>query len=529
MPSTDVRARSAFFGILANPWLVLCAVATLAFVLRLNGISRYGFDGDELFSLQAADATWGHLFSTAIHDKSHPPLFYALLKLWIYLVPAEEGWVRLLPVLLGTALIPVTFAICRELRLPTADAAIVILLLSANALLINLSQHARMFALLDLTSATSIYCFIKFIETSLSGLGSTLLTVANLLLVYSHYWGWFVLFAELLILCVQRRKKIVAFLMSVFVVSLGFLPWVVVVAVAAGPDAKLTAEIAWMGSEAQTAADFAYLFGFLNGSVAFGHSTTTGIILFAVPIFLFTARWAKKGIDRGAPSCSPIFWIILILLPILLTSVLGYIAKQNLWATRHLSLVAVSYLVLVGLSVAALPSPLLRVPFRCALVAWAISAGGTFLTSRNLKLHWETIAQAIANHGSAPIYVSDNFIVCPLEYHLARWTGSTLSVTEEADVRKINAQRFWFVYRDVTWRGQDPADLFKDLLDTIDAEISTRTSSQKVTALLVHPNSINSETTVAPPIVVVERGQGVLAERQERRIQLKNITGCYRP
>jgi hypothetical protein len=147
-----------------------------------------------------------------------------------------------------------------------------------------------------------------------------------------------------------------------------------------------------------------------------------------------------------------------------------------------------------------------------------------------VRLHWETIAQAIVARGSAPIYVSDGFIVCPLEYHLARWTGRISPVTEEADVREINARRFWFVYRDVTWRGQDPVDLFKDLLDTIDAEISTRTSSQKVTALLVHPTTINSGITVAPPIVALDAGQGgLVGRRQERRVQLKNITGCYRP
>src|ERR1700730_15640315 len=155
------RIEVSQFSVYNSPWLIPCAIGILALLLRLIGISRYGFDGDELFSLQAADSPWENLLSTSIHDKSHPPLFYAVLKLWIYVGPPDEVWVRLLSVILGVALVPVAFVICREIRLSEADTAIVLLLIAMNGLLIFLSQHARMFALLDLSSAISILLFIR--------------------------------------------------------------------------------------------------------------------------------------------------------------------------------------------------------------------------------------------------------------------------------------------------------------------------------------------------------------------------------
>lgn len=85
-----------------HAWLLAVAlIAGLALILRLYALSRYGFDFDEVFSLSAASHTWAHLISTAIDDKSHPPLFYAVLKLWLDLGAADEGRVRLLSVFFG--------------------------------------------------------------------------------------------------------------------------------------------------------------------------------------------------------------------------------------------------------------------------------------------------------------------------------------------------------------------------------------------------------------------------------------------
>jgi hypothetical protein len=40
----------------------------MALLLRLFALGRYGFDGDEIFSLRAAGSTWSHLLVTAVND-----------------------------------------------------------------------------------------------------------------------------------------------------------------------------------------------------------------------------------------------------------------------------------------------------------------------------------------------------------------------------------------------------------------------------------------------------------------------------
>ena len=71
---------------------------TLA-AFRLAELTRYSLWYDELFSLTIAQMDWGDLVSASVADRTTPPLFYALLKLWIAIGGISVAWIRLLPCL----------------------------------------------------------------------------------------------------------------------------------------------------------------------------------------------------------------------------------------------------------------------------------------------------------------------------------------------------------------------------------------------------------------------------------------------
>ena len=52
-------------------------------VLRLWHLTDGCLWFDEIFSVHAAEQTWSGMWSFVAQDLIHPPLFYALLKLWI--------------------------------------------------------------------------------------------------------------------------------------------------------------------------------------------------------------------------------------------------------------------------------------------------------------------------------------------------------------------------------------------------------------------------------------------------------------
>src|SRR5687767_5467362 len=52
---------------------------------------------DEVFSVHAARQSWDVLINFVAADIIHPPLFYAVLKVWIGLGGESLVWLRLLP------------------------------------------------------------------------------------------------------------------------------------------------------------------------------------------------------------------------------------------------------------------------------------------------------------------------------------------------------------------------------------------------------------------------------------------------
>ena len=78
--------------------LLISGILILAFVaMRVWRLTAFSLDGDEIFSLLLARGPWSALLGGAIQDAVHPPLFYALLKVWIRMGGESLLWIRLLP------------------------------------------------------------------------------------------------------------------------------------------------------------------------------------------------------------------------------------------------------------------------------------------------------------------------------------------------------------------------------------------------------------------------------------------------
>ena len=353
------------------PLLTACG---LALGLRLYALGRYPLDGDEIFSIRASAATWGNVISIAINDKSHPPLFYAILKLWLLLVPAKEIWARLPSVLFGTALIPVTFGICRKLRLAEADTVLVILVIAVNSELIFYAQQARMFPLFELSSALSILAFIYFLESWVSWRLLALLSLVNLLMVYSHYWGWLAIGAQLLCVLLGHRAKVGGFLWSSAIVAVGFAPWALGVTTAGVDHGAVMRQIAWMGADIAGSRDYAELVGEIDGPIDFKHATSLGIVLFLGPPTVIFLRQVRRGAPPPFDTRGIGLWGLLAGIPVVLTSFGSYLAHQSFWGTRHLTMIIVPYFVMVGLSLTELSAPFAKQVLRCLILAWAVTA-----------------------------------------------------------------------------------------------------------------------------------------------------------
>ena len=418
-------------------------------------------------------------------------------------------WVRqtsvgseLLSVIFGVSLIPIAAAICRLLRLSQIDTVFVLILIALNGLLIYYSQHNRMFALFEAGGALSILAFIYFLSNSTSRVSLSLLVLVNIIMVYSHYWGWFIILSEALICAGAPRIVCSRFLLSQSLVTVAFLPWVAAVGVAALREQGLTQQIAWMGENAAGATSYAFLFAGFDGQLDFAHATTLGIVLFFAPLSAHVIIRAKAGKLEISDPRSPVFWIIIIATPLVLTSIASYLSSQNLWGDRHLSVVAVPYYVFLGLCISSLRSRWIRVAIRCALAAWAIAASASWLAQPGKKFHWDELAKEIAARDAVvPVYASERFISGTLGYYLAREGVPSAKVEDRPDPREIQDRCFWYVYRNVAWHSEPPEAQFAASHYAILSEYVIRLSMQAVVAILVQTRSDGQRQPKAAPSV----------------------------
>jgi uncharacterized membrane protein len=464
-------------------WLTCGAFTVLALALRLYDLSPYGLDVDEAFSVAAAQSSWAGMFQTVITDKSHPPLHYIVLKLALGLGGAPEVWARLPSVLFGTALVPIAHAVGRELRLKRADLLLVLTLVTTSGFLIYYAQYARMFAALEFFAALSLLLFIRLWRT-FSWRTWGWLTAINSLMVYSHYWGWLVIATQCVLMAVCRQRmlerKTAMMVLSGMITGLVFLPWAILVALAALRLDDLSGQIAWMGSDVPSLIDCLWLFAAFDGFIRFEHAARIGLVLFALPIAAFSLRFIPAGRYRDILALdAPGFWIVMIAGPILLTMLGSTLGHQNLWGERHLSILALPYYVLVGLSLSRLEPRAAAHVLRAAILAWAVAACMTYLARDDKKFHWERVVATITARPPAPVYVSGTFTLRPLAYYLDR------PVTEELDLPAIPESRFWYVYRDTTWKGARPEAQFTSLGYMVFPIAAIHWWDQTVTALLV--------------------------------------------
>jgi hypothetical protein len=251
-----------------------------------------------------------------------------------------------------------------------------------------------------------------------------------------------------------------------------------------------------MGTDVPGLSDYALLLGKINGEIDFEHATTLGILLFLAPVAALFLRHLKRAVRTLFDVCAPGCWTLLVAVPLMLTSLGSYLARQNVGGTRHLSMVAVPYLVLVGLSLTDLSMPAVKKVLRCLILGWAVTASIFSLAETDKDPRWEDIARGIALQDPVSVYAADPFVRIPLEFHFEHSAAKAIAVREQPNLGKILDDRFWFVYRTPTGREAVSEAQLAAYGDYVEKRLTTRSERrgserQEITALLVRQDRAN--------------------------------------
>ncbi|HEX6622794.1 MAG TPA: glycosyltransferase family 39 protein [Pyrinomonadaceae bacterium] len=464
-PTYDARGGFELNRLSLVALLLVVALYVAARLWRLDATCLWF---DELFGVHAARHTWGGMLRFVAADLIHPPLFYALLKIWVAAGGESLLWLRLLPALTSFAAIVPVLLLARGLRLGAKETTLALLLMAANGYLIKYAQEVRMYSLLLLLTLSSLWLFVEFSNAGRKTRGVLLaLFAVNLLLVYTHYYGWLVVAVETLFVLFRNRSKLPSFLFGVAALLVCFAPWVYACLAAAGEGGGLAQNIGWQTRPG--ASDLWQLFALFHEPFHFRQSSAAppiarwgaplGFILITTPLVIHLLRRRQSGTasdgerektsaDGGRESGSVSddeqgrsvgddvqsgslsdgerpnathFLLAFALAPVPLAFVLSYVLPVSVWGTRHLIVAAAPYLLLGAVALVRLRPAWLRAAALVALGCWLAFAALAGVLRREGPFIWcawgDLVARALRDEpAGAPfdVYAFEDLVA----YHL---------------------------------------------------------------------------------------------------------------
>ncbi|HKP37487.1 MAG TPA: glycosyltransferase family 39 protein [Pyrinomonadaceae bacterium] len=452
---------------------------------------------DEIFSVHAAEHSWSGLVKFVAADIIHPPFFYALLKVWMAIGGQSVLWMRLLPVLFGVAAIFPFALLCRELKLKPGETNLALLLMAVSGFQIKYAQILRMYTLLLFLSLFSIWLFLRFVRAQ-TGSRRELwaLTAINLLLVYTHYYGWVLVGLECLIVLFSQRRALVSFLISTGACVLAYVPWIYEVAALRKSGGGLAQNIGWIDRpRVRDVVEFfvvfskPFLFTQSNAERPYKPLTAWMVLgLIIVPIVVVSWRLLLNSNTRTTA------WRLLTLAfaPVIFAIIFSWIFPYPIWGTRHLIISAGPFFILAAIGILRLTPYWLRILALSLLGCWILLAGAIAVLRPAPILtwcSWEGLVQQAASRGTdraMEVYAFEDLVAYHLWFAGTRVGPGALKVTvvknldgsrddpfflprqfdeiKVAGPSQLNGENIWLAFRARRWdETQPPVSVMKSM------------------------------------------------------------------
>ncbi|MDY7041173.1 MAG: glycosyltransferase family 39 protein [Chloroflexota bacterium] len=204
--------------------LGLCAIVLLAFALRLYHLDAPTLRWDEGWSIGLGSLSWREIPRVAALEV-HPPLFYLLLKPWLWLGKSSFS-VRFFAVIGGVLLVPLGYVVARRWSGRERVGWLVALYMAAAPLLVYYGQVARMYPLCALLLLLSTHCLLRALDGNRT-CDYVAFVLAGTAALYTFYYNAFVLAALLAYALLARRRRWRCVVLSGLTTALLYVPWVI--------------------------------------------------------------------------------------------------------------------------------------------------------------------------------------------------------------------------------------------------------------------------------------------------------------
>lgn len=459
------------------------ALIAIYILLRFWGLTTSCLWFDEIFSIHAAGHTWNTILGFVAQDLIHPPLFYLLLKVWTSAGGEGLLWLRLFPVFFAVIALVPFFLLCREIKLNFVATMLALFILAVNGSLIKYSQEVRMYAPLLCLSLFSIWLFVRFVN---SGKGLIPLALVNILMVYTHYFGWLVILSQLGAIAIIRREKLLKVGAMTAAVITAFIPWIIMIFGAAPAGEKFAQNIGWMQRPGPITF-FQFILSLFE-PVYFKASSVDNASNYAVSITLFilvsfAAAFCLRRFAAEEPEEKQKVFILLafVAVPVVLAFSASWTLPYSVWGNRHLIIVYVPFIILIAWMINKVEISALRSSVAGAFVVLSVVAFGLQAargTTRYIWCGWEVLASDLEkttqdSTDRTQVYVFEDLTAyhfwfalrnSPEKFQVDKLQGLEKLKEDTAyflprgfdsvnrvDISKLQGEQFWIAFRADKW------------------------------------------------------------------------------
>lgn len=313
-------------------------LALLALNLLVRGIylASEPLCHDEPFSIYHAQFAPAGLVAS-LRQYNNPPLFELILHAWIKVFGISELSVRVLPMLFSSISAVLIFLIGRDFFKRRAG-LVASLLFTFSTMQVWYAHDCRVYTLFLLLTLCSFYLFFSLLRNGgLSGIAAVGLLMTNVLLVYSHYFGFWVWFVQgLLILGSIRKARVLLTYGGITVCGLLlYLPQILTMYERFSDSAGRGT---WLQPPAGAESLYNMIWSFSNAPL----SAVVCLLLFVAAL----VKYASVS-PRQKPSASTVYLLVWFFVPFFLMFFLSY--RVPMFLDRYLIFITPAFYLLLAL------------------------------------------------------------------------------------------------------------------------------------------------------------------------------------
>ncbi|MEQ8677178.1 MAG: glycosyltransferase family 39 protein [Aggregatilineales bacterium] len=307
----------------------------------------------------------------------HPPFYFYILYIWEQFVGQSVFALRylsLLIVLITTCIVYLLGRTCVNRTVGLFGASLYL----SHDLVHVLGREIRQYPLLQLFTVLTIYAYWQFWKTPTRRAG-IFFVMSGAALLWTHYWGGFVLLALFIHMLITRRQYIIRMFMAFGAIGVAFMPWLPLL------YTQITDNVSEGIGHALPASRTGY------EVLAFqivGRPEIFWILLIGAGIFAIYTKFGKS-------SAKTLLFVLVIFLPLVLSIVLNTVYASL--SFRVLSLIIPVAMIVIASSVMLAP----KIPR--LILGMLILVISLSLTSAQppVRLPWQSVAQYVTLRSDA--------------------------------------------------------------------------------------------------------------------------------